>query len=366
MDEKLIEAICRKFQIRGEYRSCELITYGHINTTYRVYFYRDEEIKDYILQRVNTYVFKDPVGMMNNITSVTEYIRAKIKKTGVSAKRGVLHYQKSADGTYYHVEADGSFWRCCRYIDDSETFLSTDNLTVIEESGKAFGEFQQYLSDYPVEKLNIAIPHFHNTVLRYETFRAAIAADALGRAAGVREEIEAYCSLEETATAMYKMQRRGELPLRVTHNDTKCSNVLFDKDTYAHLSVIDLDTVMPGLVGFDFGDAIRSTANTGAEDEKDVSKVALDMAKYEAFTRGFLGRVGKDLTENEKNTMALGAVTMTVECGMRFLTDYLDGDKYFRIRYPGHNLARSRCQLALARDMIVRLEEMRGLVEKYC
>ena len=164
---------------------------------------------------------------------------------------------------------------------------------------------------------------------------------------------------------MYKMQRRGELPLRVTHNDTKCSNVLFDKNTFEHLSVIDLDTVMPGLVGFDFGDAIRSTANTSGEDERDIKKVALDMKKYEAFTRGFVGKVGASLTEREKSTLALGAVTMSVECGMRFLTDYLDGDKYFRIRYPEHNLDRSRCQLALAKNMLERLDEMQKVVEKY-
>lgn len=365
MDEKLIEEICRVFQIKGEYRSCELITFGHINTTYKVYFFRGGEIKDYILQRVNTYVFKDPVGMMHNITSVTEYIRAKIKRTGVSAKRGVLHYQQTAEEKYYTVGPDGGFWRCCRYIDDSESFLMTDNLTVIEEAGKAFGEFQLYLADYPVEKLNIPIPHFHNTLLRYGTFKESIEKDENARAGSADAEIGEYLALEETATKMYKMQRRGELPLRVTHNDTKCSNVLFDKNTFEHLSVIDLDTVMPGLVGFDFGDAIRSTANTSGEDERDIKKVALDMKKYEAFTRGFVGKVGASLTEREKSTLALGAVTMTVECGMRFLTDYLDGDKYFRIRYPEHNLARSRCQLALAKNMLERLDEMQKVVEKY-
>ena len=222
-----------------------------------------------------------------------------------------------------------------------------------------------YLADFPVQDLNIVIPHFHNTVLRYETFENSVRRNDTGRADGVKVEIQKYLSLKEIATKMYKMQRAGELPLKVTHNDTKCNNVLFDKTTFRHLSVIDLDTVMPGLVGFDFGDAIRFTANTCDEDEKDVSIVKLDMDKFEAFTRGFLSAVGQTLSENEKNTLALGAVTMTVECGMRFLTDYLDGDKYFKISREEQNLDRARCQLALAEDMITRIDEMNEVVDKY-
>lgn len=365
-EEELILRVCGVFQLRGEYRSYETITCGHINTTYKVYFFRDGAIKDYILQRVNTYVFKNPVEVMENTIAVTEYIRGKIKSTGASAKRNVLHYQKAADGKYYAVIEDGGFWRCCRFIDDSVTFLKAENAKIMEEAGRAFGEFQEYLADYPVEKLHIAIPHFHNTVLRYETFRKSVKADVCGRAADVAPEIERYFRLEEAATKMYKMQRRGELPLRVMHNDTKCSNILFDKNSLEHLSVIDLDTVMPGLVAFDFGDAIRSGANTGAEDERDIKKVALDMEKYEAFAKGFLGAVRGSLTDNEKQSMALGALTMTVECGMRFLTDYLDGDKYFKIHYPDQNFVRARCHLALADDMIAKKDDMKEIVRKYC
>lgn len=365
MDRK-IEKICRKFGIDGEYLSYELLTNGHINTTYKVYFVRRGEVKDYILQRINVYVFKNPEAVMENIVKVTEYIREKIKATGVSAKRYVLHYQPTENGKYYFVDEKDGFWRCARFIDDSVTFNITDNPTVIEEAGKAFGEFQMYLADFPVQDLNIVIPHFHNTVLRYETFENSVRRNETGRADGVKDEIQKYLSLKEIATKMYKMQRAGELPLKVTHNDTKCNNVLFDKTTFRHLSVIDLDTVMPGLVGFDFGDAIRFTANTCDEDEKDVSIVKLDMDKFEAFTRGFLSAVGQALSENEKNTLALGAVTMTVECGMRFLTDYLDGDKYFKISREEQNLDRARCQLALAEDMITRIDEMNAVVDKYC
>lgn len=364
MDRK-IEKICRKFGIDGEYLSYELLTNGHINTTYKVYFVRRGEVKDYILQRINVYVFKNPEAVMENIVKVTEYIREKIKATGVSAKRYVLHYQPTENGKYYFVDEKDGFWRCARFIDDSVTFNITDNPTVIEEAGKAFGEFQMYLADFPVQDLNIVIPHFHNTVLRYETFENSVRRNETGRADGVKDEIQKYLSLKEIATKMYKMQRAGELPLKVTHNDTKCNNVLFDKTTFRHLSVIDLDTVMPGLVGFDFGDAIRFTANTCDEDEKDVSIVKLDMDKFEAFTRGFLSTVGQALSENEKNTLALGAVTMTVECGMRFLTDYLDGDKYFKISRKEQNLDRARCQLALAEDMITRIDEMNAVVDKY-
>lgn len=365
-EEKQIKEVCTRFGIRGEYRSYEVVNSGHINSTYRVYFYRNGGVKDYILQRVNTYVFSDPIGVMDNISSVTEFIRAKIKQRQATAKRNVLHYCKTEDEQYYVLTEDGGFWRCCRYIDDSVCFEQTDNLKVIEESGKAFGEFQLYLADYPVKELNIVIPHFHNTERRYQAFRDAIALNEAGRAAEIEEDIQGYLALEEIATRLYRLQRQGELPLRATHNDTKTSNVLFDAQSLDHLSVIDLDTVMPGLVAFDFGDAIRVAASTAAEDEKDLTKVAIDMEKYEAFTRGFVGMLKDSLLAKEKQTLALGAVAMTVECGVRFLTDYLNGDKYFRIHYPDQNLARARCHLVLAKDMIAKLDEMQKIVDGYC
>lgn len=364
-EELQIREVCNRFLLQGEYRGYEVINSGHINTTYKVYFFRDGEIKDYILQRVNTYVFKEPIGMMDNISSVTEYIRAKIKATGISAKRYVLHYSTTEDGKYYTFLPDGGFWRCCRFIDDSISFLKPENAKIVEESGKAFGEFEAYLADYPVKDLNIVIPHFHNTSKRYETFKKAIEEDKANRAREVKEEIQAYLDLEEIATRLYRLQREGKLPLRVTHNDTKTSNVLFDAQTGEHLSVIDLDTVMPGLVAWDFGDAIRVAASTGEEDEGNLDIVALDFEKYEAFTKGFVSAAGPLLTEEEKKTLSLGAVAMTIECGMRFLTDYLDGDIYFKTHYPGQNLARAKCHLVLAKDMINHLDEMQAIVEKY-
>ncbi len=364
-EEKQIREVCEKFSICGEYHSCKVVNSGHINTTYLVKYLRHGELKNYILQRVNTYVFRDPVGGMSNISSVTEFIRAKIKEKQATAKRNVLHYSKTEEGLFYTFMPDGGFWRCYRYIDDSVCFERTDDLRIIEESGKAFGEFQTYLADYPVKDLSIVIPHFHNTIRRYDAFRDAISADEAGRVKEIEAEIEGYLALEEIATKPYKLQREGVLPLRVTHNDTKISNVLFDSNTLEHLSVIDLDTVMPGLVAFDFGDAIRIVASTGEEDERELDKVAVDMAKYEAFTRGFVSVLAKSLTEAERNTLALGAIAMTVECGVRFLTDYINGDKYFRIHYADQNLARARAHLVLAQDMVKRLDEMQSIVDKY-
>lgn len=364
-EELLIRRICEKFALQGEYRGFETVNSGHINTTYRVYFFRNGALKDYILQRVNTYVFKDPVAVMENIASVTEFIRAKIKATGVSAKRSVLHFSKTPEGCYYAID-NGEFWRCCRFIDGSASFTKTDDLFIIEQSGKAFGEFQTYLTDFPVEKLHIVIPHFHNTILRYQALYEALEKDEAGRASSIEKELDGYRALEEIATKPYRLQKQGVLPLRVTHSDTKTSNVLFDAETGERLSVIDLDTVMPGLVAFDFGDAIRVAASTVDEDEKDLSKVALDLAKFEAFTRGFVGAVGQLLTDAEKDSLALGAIAMTVECGARFLTDYLNGDKYFRIHYPTQNYDRAACHLALARDMLKKLDEMQAIVKKYC
>lgn len=360
-----IDSLCRRFLIAGEYKGYEKVSYGHINTTLKVYYFRGGEIKTYILQRINTYVFKRPEEIMCNVVGVTEYIRKKIKEIYPTAKRDVLHYQHAENGDYFVYDEEGGFWRCYRFIDDSEAVNFTDDLGMIREMGKAFGDFQNYLADYPAEKLFIVIPHFHNTVNRYEKLKNAIAEDSEKRAAEVEGEIKRYFDLEKTATKMYKMQKSGELPLRVTHNDTKSNNVLFDNKTHKHLAVIDLDTVMPGLVGFDFGDAIRFTANTAAEDEKDLSKVRLDLYKFRAFTEGFVGSVGKSLTENEKETLSLGAITMTTECGVRFLTDYLEGDKYFGVHYEGQNLDRARCQLALAEDMVKNYEEMQKIVKEY-
>lgn len=361
MDETFLK-LAKIFQIDGEYLGFEEIGSGHINTTYCVRFL-NEKAEDYIFQKINTYVFKDPVAVMENISSVTEFIRQKTQS--LADGKSFLRYQRTRKGEYYHVLDDGSFWRCCRYIQNSKTFLTPENEQVVKECGRAFGEFQKHLLSYPVSRLNLVIPHFHNTILRFDALREAMENDFANRRHLVEREIDGFFALEEVACEPYKMQTRGELPLRVTHNDTKISNVLFDKDTGERLCVIDLDTVMPGLVAFDFGDAVRSNANTGKEDEQDLTKCKLDLKKYQAFTDGFLGEVGGFLWSAEKQSLVLGAVAMTVECGARFLTDYLNGDGYFRVHYENHNLVRARCQLALAGDMLKNFEKMQEIVEKH-
>lgn len=348
--KKKLKSICSEFGINYELESYELLSTGHINTTYKVNFLKEGKIKSYVLQKLNTYVFKNPEEVMDNIFSVTNHIKDKLTVSNIDYKNYVLDF-KTYNGKPYMYDENNNFWRCYDYIDNSTIYNKTNNLKIIEETGKAFGEFQLYLKDYPVEKLNIVIPHFHNTVNRYQLFKEAIRNDFSNRRNSISDLINQYLDLEEIATTMYKLQKQGKLPLKVTHNDTKCNNVLFDKTTNNHLAVIDLDTVMPGLVGFDFGDAIRFIANTSDEDEKNLNKVTFDVDKYNAFYKGFFGTVKHTLSPLEIDTLPLGALTMTIECGLRFLTDYLDGDKYFKVDYPEHNLDRSKCQLKLALEI---------------
>lgn len=365
MIEKIMEMI-DNFGIQGEFEGYEIFKSGHINTTCLVKMREGDELKKYVLQKINSYVFKKPDEVMENISNVTEFVRRKIEKTGQSADRKVLKFLPATDSKHYVNDADGDFWRIYEFVDKSITFDSTDDLTVLSETGKAFGEFQNYLSDYPSETLHDIIPNFHNTPNRYKIFKETIDRDPVGRAESVEGIINDYLQLETCVSNMQKMLENGELQLRVTHNDTKCNNVLFDEDTREHLCVIDLDTVMPGLVGHDFGDAIRFAANTCAEDEKNTDNVRIDLNKFDAFAQGFIGQVGNSLTQKEIETLPLGAITMTTECGLRFLTDYIDGDNYFGIKYPEHNLDRAKCQLALAQDMVRNYDQMKDIVTKHC
>ncbi len=366
MEKELIE-LCKAFKIDGEFDSIEVINNGHINSTFLVRFNQNGKVKEYVLQKINKYVFKRPEEVMENISGVTKYINEKLKRENKSADRKTLNFKDSENGKPFVVDGYGDYWRVCEFIGNSKTFNETSDLSVIEETGKAFGEFQGLLADFPAEKLNITIPHFHNTPNRYNIFKDAIARNPVSRAESVMEDIESYLALEQTVSQMYGMQKQGELKLKVTHNDTKCNNVLFDKDTKKFLCVIDLDTVMPGLLGFDFGDAIRFIANTGKEDEVDLSKVEVDESKFKAFASGFLNEIGDRISENERKTLVLGSITMTAECGLRFLTDYIDGDNYFKIDYPEHNLVRARCQLKLAKSMLEKQKKLEGVVDSiYC
>lgn len=358
-EKKKIKEIASIFHTNGEFIAHELINRGNINTTYRVDFRQEDgTVKSYILQRVNTYVFKNPVQIMENIDLVTTHLRSKVRRLNKPA----LHfYHTIYDNKNYYIENGTAFWRMENYI-NSVTFDSCDDLDTLRGAGEAFGEFQTQLSDFDAARLYATIPDFHNTAKRLDTFFEVVAQDECKRVGLVQEEIEFVKQHRALASQMQQMLEAGDLPLRVTHNDTKTNNVLFDRTTYAPLTIIDLDTVMPGLAMHDFGDAVRFAASTAVEDEADLSKVSLDLEKYRAFAQGFIGKTADALTANEINTMALGAITITIELGVRFLTDYLTGDKYFKTNYEGHNLVRARCQLALAKDMLKKREEMERIV----
>ncbi|MBQ7499660.1 MAG: aminoglycoside phosphotransferase family protein [Clostridia bacterium] len=365
MTQEKIQKIADMFQIRGRFKSFEQIKSGNINTTYKVIFFRDNEDKTYIIQRVNTYVFKNPEQVMDNIARVTEHIRSGIKATGRSAKRYVLHYLYTIEGNNFAYDEDGGFWRGYRFVDNSVCYDSTDNLKILEGAGHAFGDFQRYLADFDATTLHESIPDFHNTKKRFDTlFRMAIEFNG-PRVEETKEELDYLKSIYELSSSLCTMLDNGSVPLRVTHNDTKCNNVLFDADDDEPLAVIDLDTVMPGLAMYDFGDAIRFSANAVDEDCPEYDKVSLDLAKFEAFTKGFITSLGGSLTIREMETMALGSFVMTAELAARFLLDYIMGDKYFKLNYPEHNLVRTRSQIALCKDMYKKLDDMNDIVMKY-
>ena len=340
------------FRTEGTPVEFRTLGHGHINKTMLV---TTDAGREYVLQKINTYVFKDPVGLMNNAGSVTDFIRRKEKDPQLS-----LRYINTHDGAFCHEDHHGSFWRMYNYM-DGFCLDMPESEADLYESALAFGRFQELLSDYPADTLCETIPNFHNTPDRYRQFKESVAADAAGRLADVREEVAFILAREEQGSRLQKMLEAGELPLRVTHNDTKLNNVLLDKDTRKCKCVLDLDTVMPGLSAFDFGDSIRFGAATALEDEKDLSKMELDLHLFEVYTRGFL-KAASALTEREIQVLPMGAYTMTLEVGLRFLKDYLDGDVYFGTAYPEHNLVRARTQIKLLADMEGKMADMERIV----
>lgn len=354
---KTLAEVGEKFRLEGELESYELITHGNINTTYCVAYKNPD--KRYIFQKVNTYVFHAPVEIMKNIDLVTEHIRAKNKKAAMIFP--ALHYHHTADGHNYWFGSKDNFWRVSNNF-DALTYQGSSDPEVLRQAGRAFGEFQKNLSDFDASLLYDTIPNFHNTKKRLEGFFKNVEKDEYGRVGEVLPEIEFVRSHREILERLTNLLEEGKIPTRVTHNDTKINNVLFNKETGEPLVVIDLDTVMPGLPAYDFGDAVRFAANTAAEDEKDLSKVSFDLDLYRGFAEGFISETAGILTDEELDTMALGALTIAIELGMRFLDDYITGDKYFKTHYEGHNLVRTRCQFALAADMEKKFDEMNKIV----
>ena len=346
-----IQKAAYAFSMDGKPVSCGRFGNGHINETFMV---TTAKKRSYVLQHINKHVFKNPPQLMENANGVTSFIRDK----GGFA----LTFLTTADGSPCYCDEQGEYWRAYEYVGG----LCLDAAETAEDfyqSGLAFGQFQDQLSDYPAHTLHETIPNFHNTPDRFRQLRQAIEENRSGRLDSCRNEVEFYLAHEELGGKLYSMLEAGQLPLRVTHNDTKLNNVLLEPETHQPLCVLDLDTVMPGLSAYDFGDSIRFGAATAAEDEKDASKMKLDIALFEAFTKGFL-KGAPNLTENEKKALPLGAFTMTLECGSRFLKDYLDGDVYFRTHYPEHNLVRCRTQMAMCADMLRRWADMEAVVEK--
>ncbi len=341
---------------------CEELNEGLINATFRLDFADHDTSDSYILQRINTVAFKNPEGLMHNIFMVTEHIRASRRKDGKTSARHVLNYLKTTEGEYLYRDAEGGCWRAYRYVGGATAHNVIENPNMFYEAGRGFGEFQTRLLDFPADQLVESIPYFHDTPRRYEAFCEAVKADKAGRVKDLPEEIAFVHARANRMHAIVDRLATGELPLRVTHNDTKLNNVLLDDETGRALCVIDLDTVMFGSVLYDFGDAIRYGANTVAEDEIDTDKVGFDMTLFEAFTRGFLEKTAGHLTEAELRLLPLGAEIMTLELVIRFLTDYIEGDVYFKTKYPGHNLVRAHAQMRLLTEMEKRMDDMYAFV----
>lgn len=359
-----IEEAAGQFCVEGTPVECRRYGSGHINDTF---LFRTEDggrDHSYILQRMNTHVFQDPEGLMRNVSGVTTYLREQIMKAGGDPRRETLTLVKTRAGKDYYVDSLDSWWRMYLFISDAVGYDTAQREEDFYQSAKAFGHFQRLLDQYPVSQLTETIPDFHNTPKRFETFVRAVEQDVCGRVQGVGSEIAFIMDRKQELSIVADRLERGEIPRRVTHNDTKLNNVLIDAHSGQAVCVIDLDTVMPGTAVFDFGDSIRFGANTAAEDEQDLSKVSLSLPLYEAYLKGFLEGCMGSLTEAEVTLLPWGAKLMTMECGMRFLTDYLEGDKYFRIHRPDHNLDRARTQFALAADMERKWDEMVWLAEK--
>lgn len=356
---------CYGFAIEGTYKDCVPYGNGHINDTYLLTYQQNGQEHAYILQHMNKTIFTDPEALMENIIGVTGFLKEKIRAAGGNPQRETLDFVFTADGKPYYKDGFGEYWRTYHYIDHVYALDQVKDPEDFYQSALSFGRFQQMLADFPAETLHETIPNFHNTAVRFGNFEKAVAEDICGRATGIQDEIQFVKQRFDLACALGNLQDQGKIPLRVTHNDTKSNNVLIDEATGKGLCVIDLDTVMPGLSVNDFGDSIRFGASTAAEDEKDLSKVSCSMELYEAYVKGFLEGCGGRLTEKEILSLPLGAKVMTYECGMRFLTDYLSGDTYFKIHRPEHNLDRARTQFKLVADMESKWEQMQAIVQKY-
>ena len=355
--------ISGQFSVSGDCLEVKPFGNGHINDTYAVTCASEGGVRRYILQKLNSRVFPHPTALMNNFAAVTAYLRPIIKKEGGDPDRECLKVIPTVQGAAYYVDGEGEVWRMTQLIENTDAYLVAESSAMFEDAGRAFGLFIKRLEGFDAASLIEVIPDFHNTVKRYENLEKAVAADKAGRASGVKDLIDFARARKDKTSIIVSALKEGSIPLRVTHNDTKLNNVLIDTATQKAICVIDLDTVMPGSLLYDFGDAIRVGCSTAEEDEKDLSKVNFDRENFVAFTRGFMRGLGDNLTVNEEKLLPTGAILMTFECGMRFLTDYLEGDVYFKTAYPEHNLVRCRTQFKLVEEMEKSLDFMQKTVD---
>ncbi len=360
MTENKLRDIASQFAFSAEVTDFNLCENGHINSTF---FVTCADGKRYILQQINTSIFREPDEVMANIIGVTEFLKEKIEAAGGDPERETLTVIPTVEGGIAYVDGEGGYWRSYLCIEGATSHQSAD-AELFAKAARAFGNFQRQLADYPADTLNETIPNFHNTVSRMADFKAAVAADKAGRAAEVQEEIAFALAREAKCSFVMDGIADGSLPLRVTHNDTKLNNIMMDDETGEGICVIDLDTVMPGSVLYDYGDAIRFGASSAAEDETDLDKVFVRLDLVDAFTGAFIEGLGGSLTEAELRALPMGSWMMTFEVGIRFLGDYLNGDVYFRTHYPTQNLDRARNQFKLVADMEAKMAEMDAIVAK--
>lgn len=358
----LIEII-KAFPEFGTYVGYKPITEGHINDTYVVeYEVENGKRVRYLLQRINVNVFKKPIEVMENVCGVTSYLREMISKEGGDPTRETLTVYSAKNGDNCYMAEDGGCWRMYNFVEDTYSISELTSPDDFRSAALSFGNFQNQLADYPIESLHETIPNFHNTPSRFKDFLEALDKNASGRKDAAIKEVEFVLARANDCSVITDLLDSGDLPLRVTHNDTKLNNVLFDKKTNKGICVVDLDTVMPGSSLYDFGDSIRFGANTASEDETDLSKVTLSLEYFKAYVEGYLETAGKSLTENEINYLAFAAKLLTFECGMRFLGDFINGDIYFKVDYPEHNLVRARTQFKLVEDIEAKYDEMMAIV----
>lgn len=357
-------SIAHRFAVDGKPRSAQPYGSGHINDTFRVET-DDAGGKAYLLQWINHHVFRDPPSLMDNMRRVSEHLKARIRDVGGDPMREAVTVVSAADGRDYYRDHGGGYWRMLTFVSGTHSYDQVENPVVARETGRGFGRFQNLLSDFDGSSLVETIPRFHDMEWRLENLDAAWSDDTAGRKSGLEREMAFVDQRRGEMVRLFRMAKTGELPIRVTHNDTKVNNILFDAQEQA-LCVIDLDTVMPGIVHYDFGDAVRTATNTAAEDEPEVARVASDPQLFDAFAEGFLGELAPRLARREVETLVAAPPYMTFIMGVRFLTDYLEGDVYYKTHRPSQNIDRARAQFRLVESMESQRESREATIRRLC